>query len=71
MKCVICRYGETSITLERDGTTIVIRNVPGEICQTCGEVYHGSEVTANLLQQAEKAYRDGIEVEIRNYRKAA
>ena len=76
MKCVICRHGETrpgtaSITLERDGTTLVIRNVPGEICQTCGEVYHSSEVTANLLDQAEQAYRDGIEVEIRHYRKAA
>ena len=76
MKCVICRHGETrpgttSITLERGGSTIVIRNVPGEICQTCGEVYYSSEVTANLLEQAERAYRDGIEVEIRNYRKAA
>lgn len=76
MKCVICRHGEThsgtaSITLERAGTTIIIRDVPGEICDTCGEVYHSQEVTSILLKQAEQAYRDGIDIEVRRYRKAA
>lgn len=76
MKCVICKHGQTrpgtaSITLERGGTAILIRDVPGEICDTCGEVYHGEEVTARLLEQAERAYRDGVTVEVRNYRKAA
>ena len=76
MKCVICRHGETysgtaSITLERAGTTIIIRDVPGEICDTCGEVYHSQEVTSILLKQAEQAYRDGGDIEVRRYRKAA
>lgn len=76
MKCVICKHGQTqsgtaSITLERNGTAILIRGVPGEICDTCSEVYHSAEVTALVLEQAEQAYRNGVTVEIRNYRKAA
>ncbi|MBK8533896.1 MAG: type II toxin-antitoxin system MqsA family antitoxin [Candidatus Competibacteraceae bacterium] len=76
MKCIICKHGETqpgtaSILLERGGTTIMIRDVPGEICETCGEVYHSEEVTSVLLKQAEQAYREGIDVEVRRYRKAA
>jgi len=42
MKCVICQYGETeagttTVTLTRGETTIVIRDVPAQICTTCGE----------------------------------
>jgi YgiT-type zinc finger domain-containing protein len=76
MKCLICKHGETyngttSITLEREGTAILFRDVPGEICNTCGEAYHSEEVTSILLKQAEQAYCAGIDVEIRHYRKAA
>ncbi|MDG4594130.1 MAG: type II toxin-antitoxin system MqsA family antitoxin [Candidatus Contendobacter sp.] len=76
MKCIICKTGETrsgtaSIVLERGGTTLLIRDVPGEICDTCGEVYHGAETTERLLDQAERAYRDGVDLEVRHYQKAA
>lgn len=76
MKCAICRHGHTrpgtaSITLERDGAAILIRDVPGDICDTCGEVYHSAEVTARVLEQAERAYQDGVTVEVRHYREAA
>ena len=76
MKCVICKTGETrpgtaSIVLERAGTTVLIRDVPGEICDTCGEVYHDAEITKLLLEQAEQAYLNGVDVEVRRYKKAA
>lgn len=76
MKCVICKHGQTqpgtaSITLEREGVAILIRDVPGEICNTCGEVYHSEDITAHLLEQAERAYRDGVTIEVRQYRHAA
>jgi YgiT-type zinc finger domain-containing protein len=76
MKCVICKYGETqpgtaNITLERGGAMMMIRDVPGEICDTCGETYHSEEVTSILLKEAEQAYRSGIDIEVRHYRKAA
>ena len=39
MKCVICRYGETApgkvtVSLEHDGATVVIKEVPARVCQT-------------------------------------
>lgn len=76
MKCVICKTGETrpgtaSVVLERAGTTLLIRDVPGEICDTCGEAYHDAEITKLLLEQAEQAYLNGVDVEVRRYKKAA
>ncbi|WP_312915023.1 type II toxin-antitoxin system MqsA family antitoxin [Candidatus Competibacter phosphatis] len=76
MKCVICKTGEThpgtaSMVLEREGTTVLIRDVPGEICDTCGEVYYDAETTERLLDQAEQAYRNGVDVEVKRYKKAA
>lgn len=75
MHCAICKYGETrpgisSMTLERDNATILFKEVPGEICDSCGEVYYSSDVTTELLQQAEQAYRAGAEIELRRYRHA-
>ncbi|MFO1371453.1 MAG: YgiT-type zinc finger protein [Candidatus Competibacteraceae bacterium] len=49
----------------------MIRDVPGEICDTCGEVYHDAEITQLLLDQAEQACRNGVDVEVRRYKKAA
>ena len=76
MKCVFCPFAETrpgmsSITLEREGTIIVVQEVPGEVCDTCGEAYYSDETTDELLKQAEQAYQDGIAVEVRSYQKAA
>jgi len=76
MKCVFCPTGEThckpsSVTLERHGTTVVIQNVPGEVCDTCGEAYFSEEVTDWLLNQAEQAYRDRISVAVTPFKKTA
>ena len=42
MTCVICRIGTTApgastSPFDAGGTTIVIRNVPGDVCDACGE----------------------------------
>ena len=76
MKCPICKHGSThpgvaSVTLERNGATLVIRNVPADICDTCGEVYHNEAVTAALLKQAEAAAQSGVEFDVRRYAEAA
>ena len=44
MKCVICKHGETregkiSVTLERNGMTLVFKDVPARICSNCGGEY--------------------------------
>ena len=72
MKCVVCKKGETKIgkttvTLERDGATLVFKGVPARVCNNCGEDYVDGEITASLLKSAEEAARSGIQVEIRQY----
>ena len=72
MKCVICKHGETrpgkaTVTLERDGMTLVTKGVPARVCQNCGEEYIDEETTARLLQTAEDAARAGVQVDIREY----
>ena len=72
MKCVVCKKGETKIgkatvTLEKDGATLVFKGVPAQVCASCGEEYLDQEITARLLQSAEEAARSGIQVEIRQY----
>ncbi|MEK7838207.1 MAG: YgiT-type zinc finger protein, partial [candidate division NC10 bacterium] len=38
---MICKFGETrpgtaTITLSRDGTTLVVKGVPASVCANCG-----------------------------------
>jgi len=75
MKCQICKHGNThygyaSITLEREGTTLLFKNVPANICDNCGEIYHDEEVTRSLLEQAEQAATRGVELDVRRYASA-
>lgn len=72
LKCPICKHGETqpgrsTVTLERNGATLVFKDVPAEVCANCGEAYHTEEVTRDLLRQAEQAASAGVEVDVRKY----
>ena len=73
--CVICKNGETapgttSVLLERENVTLVIKNIPAEVCQNCGEGYMDEETTDRLLQMAEDAVKSGVQVDIRQYNAA-
>ena len=42
MKCTICkldltRPGKATVVLERGQTTVVIKDVPADICENCGK----------------------------------
>jgi YgiT-type zinc finger domain-containing protein len=72
MRCVICKHGETkpglvTVTLERDESIIVIKRVPAEVCDNCGEYYLSDPITEQVLQKAEVAVNNGAEVEIIRY----
>lgn len=69
MDCVICKHGTTrpgnvTVTLERDGCAIILRNVPADVCDNCGEYYLSEEITGQVLSKAEAAIQSGAEVEI-------
>lgn len=72
MRCVICKHGQTQIglvtvTLERDESIVIIKKVPAEICDNCGEYYLSDVITEQVLNRAEVAINDGAEVEIIRY----
>ena len=72
MKCVICKQGETktgtaTVTLERDGTILVFKKVPAEVCEVCGEEYISEETTGRLLKTAEEAAVSGVQVDVREF----
>ena len=72
MKCVICKQGQTgkgltTVTLERGHTTVVIKDVPAEICENCGEYYLSEDVTEKVQNLAEQAFQHGVEIEVLRY----
>jgi YgiT-type zinc finger domain-containing protein len=72
MKCIICKHGETkpgtaTVTLTRDQLTLVVKGVPAQVCQNCGEEYVDENITAQLLRVAEEAAQAGVEVDVREY----
>lgn len=72
MKCVLCKTGETqpgtaTVTLERNQTVIVIKDVPADVCQNCGEYYLSQAVTERIYGQAEDAVQRNAEVEFLRY----
>ncbi|MCF6209530.1 MAG: type II toxin-antitoxin system MqsA family antitoxin [Gammaproteobacteria bacterium] len=72
MQCVICKQGDTqpgtaTVTLERDATTMVIKGVPADVCENCGEYYLSNEMTEQVLTMAEEAVANGAEIEVRRF----
>jgi hypothetical protein len=52
------------VTLQRGETTVVIKAVPAEICDACGEYYLSEAITRVVMDLAEAAVERGAEVEI-------
>jgi YgiT-type zinc finger domain-containing protein len=69
MECVICKNGKTkkgkvTVTLDRNGSIIVVKDVPAQVCQNCGEYYLDNKTTAEILKRAEQAVEKGAEIEV-------
>ncbi|MEW5798428.1 MAG: type II toxin-antitoxin system MqsA family antitoxin [Bacteroidota bacterium] len=72
MKCAVCKNGETkqgtiAVTLVRNSTTVVFRDVPADVCDNCGEEYLSEETTHQLLKTANEAAHSGVQVDVRRY----
>ncbi len=72
MKCVICKQGETAagkvtVTLERESTMVIIKQVPAQVCKDCGEYYLAEGETRRVMEIANKAAQNKAEVEILRY----
>jgi len=72
MRCVICKHGDTrpgtaTVTLTREQLTLVVKDVPAQVCENCGEDYIDADITARLIQTAEEAAQSGVQVDVREY----
>jgi len=72
MKCVICKQGQTqsgltTVTVERDKTTVIIKEVPADICENCGEYFLNEETVGNIEKLMNQAVQHGVEFEVLRY----
>jgi len=69
MECALCKVGATekgtvTVTLERNGSIVLIKEVPAEICTNCGHYYLTEETTRAILQTGNDAIANGAELEV-------
>jgi len=76
MKCIVCHHGvthpgTTTVTFHRSGQTVVVTEVPADVCENCGEAYVIESVTAELLEIAAQARTANAQVLVRDFAPAA
>ena len=76
MTCTICGQAEpakgtATVTLERDGATFVMKDVPALVCPNCGEEYVSDDVSARVLAIANEAFRGGVTLDVLHYAAAS
>jgi len=76
MRCVVCKMADTqvgvaTVTLERNGLTLVVKGVPAQVCSNCGEQYVDEQVASELLATANELAKSGAQVEIRQFVRAS
>ena len=72
MTCVICKHGETKpgttrMAVERGPTVLVVRGVPAQVCDNCGEAYLSADAVDRLQQMLAVATHSGVQVEVREH----
>jgi YgiT-type zinc finger domain-containing protein len=64
MKCLVCKNGETrpgstTETYELGAAVVVVRGIPAQVCDQCGEAYTDAETTRRLEAIVERARKAG------------
>ena len=64
MTCALCRNGAVragtaTVTLQRGRTTVILKEVPADVCPNCGEYYLSDQTTTRVLERADAAARSG------------
>ena len=53
--------------MEKNSTSVIVRDVPAKICPHCGEYYLSSDISKKIMALARKAYQKGVDVEITKF----
>lgn len=72
MSCPICgdeslRPGTTTFAADVDGTLVVVRAVPADVCDVCGESFIDDTVADELQGAVEDGKTAGTESLVRHY----
>ena len=72
MKCAVCRHGETALatatlTVQRDAVTLVVRGVPAQVCENCGEEYVDAGEADSIVALADATVELGAVFELCDY----
>jgi len=75
MDCVICKNGQTEqktsvVTLTKEDSIFVYKNVPAEVCNNCGEQYLSELTTRHLLFDIKESISKGSILDIKEYKAA-
>ncbi len=72
VRCAVCKHGRTepgtaTVSIDRGGAVVIIRDVPADICDTCGEEYITADVMRKLEEAVEQAREGGLDVAVRRF----
>lgn len=67
--CSICKIGElkpghVTVTLERNNSIVLLKNVPAQVCSNCASYFLDSATTREVLKKAENSVQNGAELEV-------
>jgi len=54
--------------MERGEATIVFKDVPADVCDTCGEAFVGEDIPEEVYEQAETAIEEGAQFDVRRWK---
>lgn len=75
MRCFMCKGNmedkETTFMTEIEGTIIIVKNVPSQVCVQCGEISY-SDAVASELEKIVSSLRNWMtEITVVNFKDAA
>jgi len=75
MTCIACKKGSTqpgttTVSIDKGATIVVIRDVPAEICSTCGEEYIAAHIIKDIDKLVASAQKAGLNIAVQQFNAA-
>ena len=70
-KCDTVKQSTTTHVVNYNGSVIIIKNVPCEKCEQCGEIFYTDEVAERLEEMVHNAKKLLQEISVIDYSKVA
>ncbi len=76
MECVICKNGtintgKVSVTLERNNSIVVVKDVSAYVCNNCRHYYLSDSTAETVFSLANASIERGAEVEVLRLKQAS